>query len=345
MKIGIVFNNYNAINPDFSIVKVIKAAVRRGHNVCLINISDFNYRYDGTIYAYAKSVPYHNYKTSKQLIEIFFEKNRSTTINLEELDIMLLRNNPAQEHSVWAQSAGIVFGRFIASKGVMVLNDPDGLAKVTNKLYLEYFPEEIRPKSVISRDTNVIKDFIKENDGRAVLKPLHGSGGKGIFLVTKKEKSNVNQIVESLLRDGYVIAQEFIPEVENGDIRVVFINGEPFKYRGKYCAYKRIPKGEDIRCNIHSGGGTAPFTLTKEILKISEKLKPKLINDGIFMAGVDFIGNRVTEINVFSPGGIKNSQKYQNVDFAKGIVEVLENKLDYKNHYGYSLNNNQIATL
>ena len=137
---------------------------------------------------------------------------------------------------------------------VIVLNDPNGLAKAMNKMYFQLFPEEVRPATLITRDKEEIRTFAKEHGNNIVLKPLQGSGGSNVFLVRKDDMANLNQMVEAVSRDGYVIAQEYLPAAAEGDTRLFLMNGEPLRYKGKYAAFRRIRSGEDMRSNIHAGG-------------------------------------------------------------------------------------------
>ena len=111
--------------------------------------------------------------------------------------------------------------------GVVVLNDPNGLAKAMNKMYFQLFPEEVRPRTLITRDHEEIKAFAKEEGGNIVLKPLQGSGGSGVFLVNPDDKSNLNQMIDAVSRDGFVICQEYLPAAEEGDMRLFVMNGRP----------------------------------------------------------------------------------------------------------------------
>ena len=110
-------------------------------------------------------------------------------------------------------------------RGVIVLNDPTSLALAANKMYFQLFPEEVRPATLITRDRNEIRHFAKEHGGDLVIKPLQGSGGQGVFLVRKNDLGNLNQMIEAVSRDGYVIAQEYLPEAAEGDMRLFVMNG------------------------------------------------------------------------------------------------------------------------
>ena len=116
--------------------------------------------------------------------------------------------------------------------GVIVLNDPNGLAKAMSKMYFQLFPEEVRPRTLITRDRDEIKAFAKEEGGNIVLKPLQGSGGQSVFLVRPEHVPNINQMIDAVSRDGYVIAQEYLPAAAEGDMRLFLLNGAPLRHKG-----------------------------------------------------------------------------------------------------------------
>src|SRR5690606_29118212 len=127
-----------------------------------------------------------------------------------------------------------------------------GLLDTLNKMYFQHFPEEVRPRTIITRNPAEIKKFYEKEGGKVVLKPLQGSGGTDVFLLD--ETTNLNQIVEAISRNGFVIAQEYLPAATEGDTRVLLLNGKIFQVNGKYAAVHRKNKSGDIRSNIHVGG-------------------------------------------------------------------------------------------
>jgi glutathione synthase len=258
----------------------------------------------------------------------------------------MLRNDPASEPSnrAWARNVGINFGRIATKHGVIVLNDPNGLSKASNKLYFQGFPEEVRPKTLITRNRDEIKDFAKAN-GKIVVKPISGSGGQNVFLLEKTDISNINQIIDTVSKTGYVIAQEYVPEAVDGDTRLFLVNGVPLKYRGKYAAARRVRSPDDLRSNIHAGGTIAPAKVTPEMLKIAEIVRPKLVQDGMFLVGLDIVGDKILEINVFSPGGLGTASKLEGVNFTKALLMAIERKVDYMKYYRRKFNNCELATL
>ncbi|MCH5683745.1 hypothetical protein LWM68_05390 [Niabella sp. W65] len=182
-----------------------------------------------------------------------------------------------------------------------MLNNPDTLAKATNKMYFQYFPQVIRPETIITRSIGEIKNFYAAHKKNIVLKPLQGSGGKNVFLVNEQNK-NLNQIVDAIGRDGYIVAQEYLPKASKGDIRLFLLNGKPIEIDGKVAAIHRTQAGGDIRSNIHQGGSVSQAKITRKIFDIVDAVSHKLVKDGMFLVGLDIVGDKVMEVNVFSPG-------------------------------------------
>jgi glutathione synthase len=268
-------------------------------------------------------------------------------ITVDDLDVLMLRNDPSEDavKRPWASSAGIIFGRVAMRHGVVVLNDPNGLAKATNKMYFQHFPEEVRPATLITRDRDELKQFAKEQGEKIVLKPLQGSGGSGVFLVRSDDMSNLNQMVETLTRDGYIIAQEYLPAAAVGDTRLFLMNGAPLRYKGKYAAFRRVRTGDDIRSNVHAGGKIQQAVIDDTALRIAEIVRPKLVQDGMFLVGLDIVGDKLMEINVFSPGGLGSAQKFEKVNFTQAVLEALERKVQYMSYYRRNFNNTEMAML
>jgi glutathione synthase len=251
-------------------------------------------------------------------------------LDLGELDVVMLRSDPAEDAGdrPWGGPAGIAFGQLIAAAGTFVVNDPGHLAYALNKAYFQHFPDAVRPRTLIARDEQMIKDFVEEHGGRAVLKPLQGSGGSGVFQVSSEESPNLGQIFEAISRDGYVVAQEFLAEAGNGDVRMFVMDGEPLKREGKYAAFRRVNEGDDLRSNMSVGGKASEVEITDEMLELVDLVKPKLIQDGMFLVGLDIVGTKLMEVNVFSPGGLGSCEQLYGTNFAESVIEELEQKVD-----------------
>jgi glutathione synthase len=348
MNIGFVVNDIMTETAGYTTTRLGMWATNRGHGVWIMGLGDFAFDPDENIRARARRAPKNHYKsTATFLSDLLGKKAICERITVDDLDVLMLRSDPANETGsrAWAATAGINFGRIAMRHGVIVLNDADGLAKAVNKTYFQLFPEEVRPKTLITRDVSEIIHFAKEHGGNVILKPLQGSGGTGVFIIRPEDRSNLNQIAESLLRDGYIIAQEYLPAAEAGDIRLFILNGQPLRYKGKYAAFRRVRRGDDIRSNVHAGGSIDKAEITETHLQLAEIVRPKLVQDGMFLVGLDIVGDKLMEINVFSPGGLGSAQKFEKVNFSHAVIDALERKVEYMKFYRRNFNNQEMATL
>lgn len=348
MKLGLFVNDVMTEQVGYTTNRLAMAAINRGHEAWVIGATDFKYAKDDTVKATARHAPKEKYKSSETYLkDLQSSKAKHETISVDDLDVLFLRADPSQEvgSRSWAQAVGIDFGRVAMRHGVIVLNDPNGLGKALNKMYFQLFPEEVRPRTIITRSKQQIKEFCEEEGGNMVLKPLQGSGGQGVFLVKKGDSSNLNQIVDSLAKDGYVIAQEYLPEASKGDTRLFLMNGQPLRYKGKYAAFRRVGAADDIRSNVHAGGSIQRAEITDDMLELAEIVRPKLVQDGMFLVGLDIVGNKLMEINVFSPGGLGSAQKFEGVNFSHSVIAALERKVAYMKYYQRNFDNVEMSTL
>jgi len=348
MQIGFSVNDVMTEQAGYTTTRLGLAAIGRGHQAWFMGAGDFAYGRDGKIHASARSAPPKKYPdNAAYLAAVQGKQARVEQITVDDFDILMLRSDPSTEtgYRTWAQTVGMTFGRAVVRRGVIVLNDPQGLLKAMNKMYFQLFPEEVRPRTLISQNHKDIKAFIRELGGNAVLKPLQGSGGTGVFLVKVDDRSNIDQMIDTLTRDGYVITQEYLPAATEGDTRLFMMNGRPLMYKGKYAAFRRLRSGEDMRSNIHAGGKLARAEITNAHLRLAEMVRPKLVQDGMFLVGLDIVGDKLMEINVFSPGGLGSAQRFEKADFAIGVIEALERKVGYTSYYRRVFDNVDMAGL
>ena len=349
MKVGFLVNNVLGEKAQYTTTRLAMAARNMGHEVWLMGVGDLAQDADGTVVAYAAAPEDKTYRSLKSFLEDIQSDQRGSQekIAVDDLDVWMLRNDPAEDavERPWAQTSGILFGQLAAAHGVLVVNDPVHLTDAVNKTYFQHFPEEVRPKTLITRHESDIKDFIQDCNGKAVLKPLQGSGGQGVFLVTGSGDQNVNQMIEALIRDGYVVAQEYLSTANKGDIRLFVMNGEPLQVDGQYAAFRRVPPETDVRSNMHVGGEAKSAKVTDAMLALVEMVKPKLVQDGMFFVGLDIVGAKLMEVNVFSPGGLGSAGNLGGQDFARPVIEALERKVLLRAAYGPSLPNVILATL
>jgi glutathione synthase len=330
MRIGFVVNDVATETPVYSTTRLALAARRGGHEPWWIGVEDFTHSPDGTVAARGRTDGGRQHDSLESLLEhVQRDDVEPERICVDELDVLMMRNDPAADavDRPWAVTSGVLFGQLAAARDVLVVNDPFRLANALNKAYFQHFPEQVRPRTLISRDTDAITAFVDELGGRAVLKPLQGSGGSGVFVITDGEAPNLNQIMEAIGRDGYIVAQEFLPAAEDGDVRLFVIDGEPLRCDGHVAAFRRVNEGPDIRSNMYAGGKAKPAEVTDEMLALVDAVRPKLVADGMFLVGLDIVGDVLVEVNVFSPGGLGSCEQLYGCDFAGAVIEALEHKV------------------
>ena len=348
MKLGFVINDVQTEIAAYTTVRLATAARNLGHDVWLLGVADFIYEPDGSVHAMAATPQKKKYKSNDELLEeLQHEVAARERITVDDLDVLMLRNDPADDVGPrpWAQNAGILFGQLAIERGVIVLNDPVHLAHAINKTYFQHFPEMVRPATCIARDSKSICRFIDEHDGNAVLKPLQGSGGHNVFLVRPGDEANINQMIEAVMRDGYAIVQEYLPAAVDGDMRLLVVNGRALQVDGRYAAFRRVNREGDARSNVKAGGKCERAEPDEDALRLVDMVRPKLQQDGMYFVGLDIVGDKLMEINVFSPGGIGVVERLTGINFADHVIADLERKILTRSHYGARLSNVDLATL
>ena len=348
MLIGFFVNDIEREYENYTTTALGHAACGRGHKVCYITPSDFVLNSDDSLSIHARMIPARKYKERSDFFKVLKSDELSKVQKLDatDLDILMLRNDPSIDFDrPWAMEAGILFGREAAKRGVIVVNDPDSLGRAVNKLYFQSFPADARAETLITKHSDDIKAFAKAHKGNIILKPLQGSGGAGVFKLDPKNRSNLNQMIEAIGRDGYIIAQAYVPAAKRGDIRLFMMNGAPLQIDGKYAALRRVAAKGDIRSNIHAGATREAVEIGETELRVAELIRPKLMADGMFLVGVDIVGEKVLEVNVFSPGNLESCSDLAGVDFTGPILDSLERKVTIAHEYNGAFDNRRLAVM
>ena len=239
-------------------------------------------------------------------------------IDLADVDAVFIRKDPPfTEEYLWLTLAlDHVAGR------TLVVNSPHGLRSANEKLYDHHFPE-VAPPTIMTSHRDTILRFLDDVGGKAVIKPIDGHGGEGVFLLATGD-SNLNGLIESVTRKQgrNVIVQALMPEIyEDGDKRILLVDGE---FLG---VVARVPSQGDHRSNVHVGGSAAPAELDDADRAIIDALRPRLIADGLFFVGLDVIGGRLIEVNVTSPTLIQQMARLMGKNLAETVIEKLEAKV------------------
>jgi glutathione synthase len=204
----------------------------------------------------------------------------------------------------------------VAARDIPVVNAPHALRDANEKMVILRYPDLITP-TLVTFDIDRIRAFVAEQGGRAIVKPWDGNGGRGIFVLDESDP-NLGVILETSTANGReaVMAQRYIPEIVNGDKRILLVDGEP---RG---AFLRVPPENDHRGNMHVGASVEPCDMTERDLHICARLRPYLKENGLVFTGIDVIGECLTEVNVTSPTGIQECTTLYGTDIAAEVVDV-----------------------
>ncbi|HTV49540.1 MAG TPA: glutathione synthase [Steroidobacteraceae bacterium] len=249
----------------------------------------------------------------------WFTLGEPQSIELGSLDCLLMRKDPPFDTEY-------IYTTYVLERaeqqGALVVNRPRGLRDMNEKVYTAWFPQCCAP-TLITRDMGEMAAFAREH-GRIVCKPLHGMGGRSIFVVEQRDK-NMRVIFETLTDYGqrFAIVQRYLPEIATtGDSRVLLIDGEPVPY-----ALARIPSEEDHRGNLAAGARGVGRPLTERDRWLAGEIGPVLAQAGMLFVGLDVIGGYVTEINVTSPTGIRELDKQFHLDIGARLIEAIEQRL------------------
>ncbi|MBN8888312.1 MAG: glutathione synthase [Rudaea sp.] len=236
-------------------------------------------------------------------------------VDLRKVDVILARKDPPFDSQFLYDTMVLELAQ---AGGAQVINDPRGLRDANEKLFALHFPQCIAP-TLVARDAHELKRFAHEQ-GKIVLKPLDGMGGRSIFL-SSGDDPNLNVILETLTDEGreFAIAQKFIPEIKAGDKRILLIDGEPVPY-----ALARLPQGDEFRGNLARGGRGEGRPLSERDRWIAAQVGPELVRRGMRFVGLDVIGDWLTEINVTSPTCIRELDAQFGLNIAGQLFDAIE---------------------
>jgi len=305
----------SGINPKKdSTLAMMRAARNRGWTLKYIEQPDI-FKQGGDVFAYTQSVEVFDSPDNWYALE------EPAMTKLAEVDVILMRSDPPVD-SRYIFTTHML--SVLENRGVLVVNRPQSLRDCNEKMFATEFPE-LCPPVLISASSRQLRDFFDEHQD-IILKPLDGMGGASIFRV-KRDDSNLSVIIETLTAHGtqLIMAQRYIPEIREGDKRILLINGEPAPF-----ALARIPSSGETRGNLAAGGTGVAQPLSGNDLKICQTLAPVLREKGLIFVGIDVIGDYLTEINVTSPTCIRELDAQCDLDIAGDLMNEIERQLEKK---------------
>ena len=299
------------INKDTTFAIMLEAQAR-GHRIYYSELKDLFIR-DAKGRSVATEV-------ELKRADDYYKLGETFTVPLDNFDIVWMRKDPPF-------NMDYIYATYILdmvdSTQTKVINSPKGIRESNEKIYSLHFKDFI-PPTLVSKNISQIKQFMLEVGGEIVVKPLDGYGGEGIFYV-KEEDFNSTVILEGITNYGstYIMAQKFIEKVSEGDKRIIMLSGAPIG------AVLRVAAKGEFRSNFHSGGHPKKTELTKRDMDICNAVGPRLIEDNLYLVGIDVVGGYLTEVNTTSPTCVQEINHFSNtkleeqiVDFAEGLCVV-----------------------
>ena len=285
-------------------------AQRRGHRLQYVIPGRLSLR-DGVAQAQVAALTVKDDKAG------WFTLGDTRTLTFGPGQVVLMRKDPPVDDQYLYDTHVLGIAQ---QAGALIVNDPQGLRDYNEKLAALLFPQ-CCPPTLVSRDPAALKAFVAEH-GEAVLKPLDGMGGRSIFRV-KAGDPNTNVILETLVGDGRLtLAQRFIPGINDGDKRVLLVDGEPVDY-----ALARIPQGDEFRGNLAAGGRGEGRPLSERDRWIATQVGPEMKRRGMLFVGLDVIGDYLTEVNVTSPTCVRELDAQFGLNIAALLFDAIEKKL------------------
>lgn len=307
-KVAVVMDPIESINPkkDSSFAMLL-AAQKRGYQSHYITSNQL-YMAQGIAQAKCNAI-----KVIDQSRD-YFSLAAPELMALNDFDIILMRKDPPFDMEY-------IMDTYVleqTNSTTHVINNPQALRDANEKFFTEFFPE-CTPENVISRNIDTLKEHVKDM-GDVIVKPMDGMGGNSIFKTSGQDK-NLSVILETVTQNGTktTIIQKYISEISQGDKRILMINGQAVPF-----ALARIPSDSDFRGNLAKGGTGKGVPLSKNDWRIAEIVGPKLKQMGIVFAGIDVIGDYLTEVNVTSPTCIRELDEIYDLDIAADLFDCIE---------------------
>ena len=295
------------INADSSF-RLAEEAQARGHSLYYYTPDKLYYR-EGEVRAQGWPL------TVRRKEGDHFTLGEASDVALSDFDVVWLRQDPPFD-------MGYITTTHLLQRvhpDTLVVNDPEWVRNYPEKLLVLDFPD-LTPPTMIARDLDTLRSF-KEAHGDIILKPLYGNGGAGVFKLTREDRNlaSLHELFAGINREP-LIAQKFLPDVAKGDKRVILVDGEPVG------AINRVPAAGETRSNMHVGGRPEKVALSERDREICARIGPLLREKGQIFVGIDVIGPYLTEINVTSPTGIQELERFDGTNIAALIWDAIERR-------------------
>jgi len=320
VKICFLMYPWDRVDPETdTTLRMIHEAASRGITVAITTPNSLTIR-DSVPHAFCNVLRKSDRVSSN--VPSFYRKAefKRCKLPLAGFDAIIMRANPPLD---------TVALNFLDSvrNDTFIMNDLDGLRIANNKLYPASFSGEASrfiPATHVSKNREYLEQVLRDSPTeKMIMKPLNGYGGQGVIVIEKSARQNFRSLLDFYIGSGeqsnYVILQEYVEGAEQGDVRILMLNGEPIG------AMRRVPSGDDVRSNIHAGGREVKHQLTRDEKNLCRAIGPQLVRDGLYFAGLDVINGKLIEVNVLSPGGITRINRLNRVKLQKKVIDFVEN--------------------
>lgn len=310
MKIAVQMDNISNINVqgDTSFALMLEAQARE-HEVFYYTPDKLSL-FENQVFAHMHKIMLYDDLSN------YYKLEACKKISLNEFDVILLRQDPPFDMNYISTTYLLDF----VSDNTLILNNPFWVRNSPEKLFVMQF-SEFMPKTLIARDIKDVVEF-REQQGDIIIKPLYGNGGAGVFYL-KQDDKNLNSLLE--IFDKYYnepfIVQDYLERVVEGDKRIILIDGEAVG------AINRVPAKSELRSNMHVGGVAQHCDITQKERELCAVIAPWLQKRELYLCGIDIIGDKITEINVTSPTGIREIKKFSDIDVAEIFWDKIEKRL------------------
>ncbi len=318
-----LLNDRLMLKPEGTNVALMKACAVRGNAVYVSDVVHLEASSSADIFADAIRLPDPARARTTYALQTKLSNAKSQRIRLQELEAVFIRTTPGKDiQRSWAHRLAIEVMRLASESGVRVLNEPAGLQKASSKLYTVCLPQEFVPKTLVCHTLRSVLEFAEQLNSALVIKPLLGSQGRDVFFFDGVSSLNTAQVVDILGRTGYLVVQEFLPAASDGDIRVLTLD-QAIVGPQTPIGIRRTPAQGELRSNVSLGGQASVVQLTPRQIEICNQIATHLSHDGIRFAGLDLIGDKIVEVNVFSPSGLQEYERQQGPAVSMELVSQL----------------------
>jgi len=312
MKLAMIMDPIESIKPNKDTsFRLLLEAQARNYEIYYLTLNDLSL-IAGEPVGLARSVQVRDQATD------FYTLGDVETMNLGQFDVILMRKDPPFDNE-------FLYATYLLElaerRGALVVNKPQSLRDCNEKLFTAWFAD-LTPPTIVTRQAELIRAFHQEHQD-IILKPLDGMGGASIFRIDSSGQ-NLGVIIETLTNHGqrFTMVQRYLPEIVDGDKRILIIDGEPMPY-----ALARIPSAGETRGNLAAGGTGRPQPLSDSDWELARRVGPELKRRGLTIVGLDVIGNHITEINVTSPTCMREIEAAYELNIAEKVFEAIERQL------------------